>query len=223
MTQNEPTQTSTRSQQETHLLQLQQQLAETPATHKAARARLLLDIANYQLGLQRHEPAWQSARMVVDEFIALEQFQLAAETCNVLYQCEQAASLVALAHGTWLAVTYPVDPELSIALLQHIIEETPDHSDGAAVAAMSAHYIAGLRAPDEKMHENLQFISTQLIAQVARRHSQVTTQHQLDAWMDRLSLRDPSVFLPRLSQVLQVMVGEHWWFDRDALRAKLPT
>jgi hypothetical protein len=56
---------------------------------------------------------------------------------------------------------------------------------------------------------------------VAERHSNVRDQTALNKWMDRLELRDPQIFLPRLSQVVDVIVGEAWWFDRDELRNKL--
>jgi hypothetical protein len=38
--------------------------------------------------------------------------------------------------------------------------------------------------------------------------------------MDRMELRDPQVFLPRLAQVIDAIVGDNWWFDRDELRGK---
>ena len=71
-------------------------------------------------------------------------------------------SIRALAHGIWLGITFPVDPELSVAMLQHLIDETPERSDGAAVAAALASYIVDLRAKDEQ-RENLQFFTTQLL------------------------------------------------------------
>jgi hypothetical protein len=41
--------------------------------------------------------------------------------------------------------------------------------------------------------------------------------------MERLELLDPDVFLPRLALVLGAIVpADDWWFDRDALREKIP-
>ena len=42
----------------------------------------------------------------------------------------------------------------------------------------------------------------------------------INKWLDRLGLREPQVFLPRLAQVIDVIVGDAWWFDRDELRKK---
>ena len=41
--------------------------------------------------------------------------------------------------------------------------------------------------------------------------------------MEKLELKDPSVFLPRMSMVLDAIVGESgWWFDKDELKSRLP-
>lgn len=186
------------------------------------RARLQLDIAEALIGVNRADESWEKARTALDVFMQAEQWQDAAESCDVLYQSAQPASLIALAHGVWLAVTYPVEPQLTINLLGYIIDETPPNADGAAVAAIVAHYIADIRADEEK-HESLTFLTRQMLANVAEAHSSVKDQEAMDVWLERLQLKDPAVFLPKLSLVLGAIVpADEWWFDRDALRDKLP-
>lgn len=201
---------------------LQQQLASlsNDAT-EIDRNRIKLDIAEILLALEKKEQAWTEARGAFDVFLKTECWQEAVEACNIMFQCEQPASVVALGQGVWLAVTYPVEVDTTVAMLNHIIDETPKESDGAAVAAVSAHYIADMRAPEDK-HESITFLTRHLLTQVAQRHSNVQNQQELDAWLMRLELKDPEVFLPRLSQVITVMVADQWWFDRDELRSKLP-
>ena len=131
------------------------------------------------------------------------------------------AAVTALGNGLWLAITYPIDAEISLLMLNNLIEDTPDKSDGAAVAATVAHYIADLRLVDEK-RESVMFLTTNLISKVAERHSKVKDQGQLNFWMDKLELNDPAIFLPRMSQVIEALVEGNWWYDRDALRAELP-
>jgi hypothetical protein len=138
-----------------------------------------------------------------------------------LYQAEKPESIKALAHGIWLGVTFPIDPELSVAMLQHLVDETPDTSDGAAVAAVTANYIADLRG-DGPDRESLLFFTNQMLGQVARRHSQVEEQEIFDFWVERMELDDPGKFLPRLAKVLDVIVEGNWWFDRDQLRSQIP-
>lgn len=185
------------------------------------RARLQLDIAEILIWLEQKEEAWNLARSAFDTALKNESWQDAVEACNVLYQTEQAASIPALGMGVWLAVTFPVAPELTYAMLDHVITDTPAHSDGAALAAVTTRYVIDLRADDAK-HEDWSLLANNLIARVAERHSNVKNQQALDAWMDKLGLRDPQVFLPRLSQVVNAIVGDAWWFDRNELRDKLP-
>ena len=207
---------------EKQLALYQQHLGELPdSATEVDRARVLLDIAETQLALEHKEDAWSTARQSLDIFLQTEHWQEAVECCNVLFQTEQPASLAALGQGVWLAVTFPIQPDTTIAMLQHIVDETPADSDGAAVAAITAHYIADIRSPEEK-HHSLTFLTQNLLGQVAKRHSNISTQAELDAWMDKLQLREPQAFLPRLATVIDILVQDDWWFDRDELRKKLP-
>jgi len=196
-------------------------LTRCSSTDTLEYARLQLDIAEILVWLERQEAAWSQARTAFDISLKNESWQDAVEACNVLYQTEQAGSIPALGMGVWLAVTFPVAHELTYAMLDHVVTETPDHADGAALAAVTARYVVDLRA-DDAQHEDWSLLANDLIARVAARHSGVRNQQALNAWMDKLSLRDPQVFLPRLSQVINAIVGDAWWFDRNALRDKLP-
>lgn len=185
------------------------------------RAKLRLAIAQTLLSLDKSAQAWEMAREVFDVLVAGEHWQAAIEACDIMYQSDQDHSIVALGHGVWLAVTYPVSPQLTTELLNYIIDETPDNSDGAAVAAAVAHYIADLRAEGEE-RKRLMFFTAQILAQVAKRHRGMEDEEGINIWMEILQLNDPKVFLPKLAKVIDVIVGDHWWIDRDALRARLP-
>lgn len=206
-----------------YLVKKQAELAALPAdADRITRARLNLDVAETLVGINRSDEAWEMARAAFDVLLAAEAWQEAVEACDVLYQTSQPASLVALAHGVWLAVTYPIDPSLSVNMLSYIIDETPAKADGAAIAAVCAHYIADQRSTG-KAHESLTFLTREMLANVARGHSKVEDQEAMNTWMERLGLYEPEVFLPRLSLVLGAIVPkDQWWFDRDALREKLP-
>jgi hypothetical protein len=191
----------------------------------AARIKPLLDSGYILLDLvgRKHE-AWALAREAFEIALAQENWLSAVEACDIIYQAEQEDAVLALAHGIWLGVTYPIDPELSVAMLQHLVDETPPDSDGAAVAAAVAVYIVDLRA-EGKQRDELEFFTNQLIGAVARRHTNgaCDTQELFDIWIQRLELNDPAKFLPRLSKIIDILVPEgQWWFDREALREKLP-
>ena len=185
------------------------------------RLRLTLDMCYSMLQANMGQEAWDLARKTLDQAVGDELWLRAVEACDVMFQTEATEAVKALAHGIWLGVTFPVDPELSVAMLQHLIDDSPDRSDGAGVAAATACYLVDLRAVG-KQRDELMFFSNQLLGQVARRHSQVEEQEIFDFWVQQLELDDPEKFLPRLAQVLDIMTGGQWWFDRDELRSRIP-
>ena len=185
------------------------------------RADLLLQLGRALVRLEKGHDAWAAAREAFDLYLAGQSWEGAAQCCDVLFLADQPQSLAALGQGIWLAVTYPVDPELSVALLHRVVEETPPDSDGAAVAAITAYYVTDLRA-QEPQREHLLLYANQVLATVARRHSGVDGQEAFNRWIQEMELADPAAFLPRLRNVVDVLVQDDWWFDREKLRAALP-
>ena len=203
------------------LAELRRHRAEIQDRQSSAAADLLVEESRLLIRLEKMSEAWDTARAAFDLYLSHENWQGAVEACDVLYASDRPNSLPALGQGIWLAVTFPVDPELTVAMLEHVVEETPDDSDGAAVAAATAHYIVDLRA-EGRRHEDLAFYTNNLLGTVARRHSNVEKQEAFDFWIRKLELHDPQLFLPRLRNVVDVLVQDEWWFDRDALHARLP-
>jgi hypothetical protein len=201
---------------------LQGQLAAlSPGAETLRRADLLLQLGRARVRLEQRPEAWAAAREAFDLYLAEQAWEGAAQACDILFLSDQPQSLAALGMGIWLAVTYPVDPELSVALLQRVVEETPPDADGAAVAAITAVYVVDLRAR-EPQREHLLIYANQVLATVARRHSGVDGQQAFNRWIEDMELNDPALFLPRLRNVVDVLVQDDWWFDRDKLQAALP-
>jgi hypothetical protein len=201
---------------------LRGELAElSPGAEPLRRADLLLQLGRALVRLEKPPQAWAMAHDAFDLYLAEQAFEGAAQACDILFLCDQPASLAALGHGIWLAVTYPIDPELSVALLHHVVDETSPDADGAAVAAVCAYYIVDLRAR-EPQRDQLLLYTNQVLATVARRHSGVDAQQAFNQWIEDMELSDPALFLPRLRNIVDVLVQDDWWFDRDALQAALP-
>ncbi len=206
---------------ENELIKFQKQLRDLPQqASNIDRAKLELKIAEVLIGLERLQEAWDSARPLVELFIAENEFELAVRTCKVLYQADQEDSIAALGQGCWLAVTYPINPTLSVEMLHNIVDETPDNSDGAAVAAMAAQYIADMRGNEHR--ENLMFLTTQIVAKVAKRHRNIEGEEMIKTWIEILELNDTDQLFSRLAVIIDTITADNWWFDRDELRAQLP-
>jgi len=195
--------------------------ALSPGAEALRRADLELQLGRALVRLEKGPEAWEAARKAFDLYLDEQAWEGAAQACDILFLADQPQSLGALGQGIWLAVTYPVDPELSVALLQHVVDETPPDSDGAAVAAVTAYYLVDLRARDPQ-REHLLLYANQVLATVARRHSGVDGQQAFNRWIGDMELNDPALFLPRLRNVVDVLVQDDWWFDREALQAALP-
>jgi hypothetical protein len=207
---------------ESQLHTAQDQLEKLPASAgPIERAELQLKIGAILVDLSRGQEAFDIAKQAFDTFMDSQYWEGAVKACDVMFQAEQDDSLAALGQGVWLAVTFPVNPELTVNMLNHIVDETPDESDGGAVAAAVARYVVDLRT-EGKHHDDLAFFTNNLLGTVARRHSDVDSQEQFDYWVDKLELNDPAKFLPRLRNVVDVLVQENWWIDRDAIWASLP-
>ena len=189
-----------------------------------SRAALQLETADIMIELGKPgmpEAAWGLAKEAFIIYLESKNWEAAVQSCDTLYRTELPAAVTALGNGLWLAITYPIDAEVSLLMLNNLIEDTPDKSDGAAVAAAVAHYLADLRLADGK-RDSVMFLTTNMLSKVAERHSNVKDQGQLNFWMDKLELNDPTVFIPRMGQVIDAMVNGNWWYDRDQLRAELP-
>ena len=207
---------------ESQLIALEDRYKELAVDAPAAeRAFMELQMARLKIGLDRKEESWNLARRVLDVFLNEQDWEKAVDACDVMFLSEQEGSISALGQGIWLAVTYPIDPELTVALLQHVIDETPDDADGAAVAAATAIYVTELRAEGKKK-DNLLFFANQMLGQVSRRHSDIETQEQFDQWIKKMELDEPSKFLIRLRNVVDVLVQDDWWFDREELQKTVP-
>ncbi|MBT6453925.1 MAG: hypothetical protein HOK37_00135 [Gammaproteobacteria bacterium] len=185
------------------------------------KAKLMLDIAECHLGLDQQQEAHDWAEKTFLTFVDNNDWQLAVDCCDIIYNSNQNDSLIALGNGIWLAVTFPVDPNVSVQMLHHIVDETPDDSDGAAVAAMLAHYLAETRAND-KDYKNLTFLTNQITAQVAKRHRNISDEATMQTWIKMYELDDVSKLLPKMALILDTIVGENWWYDRDEIRSRLP-
>ena len=210
------------AQLEAHLVELRGQLARlSEGADELERATIQLEMARALQALGRGAEAWPIGRMAFDAFLGAEDWERAADACDVLYQADQAGSLAALGQGIWLGVTFPMDPEVSVHLLSHVVDDTPDDADGAAVAAATAAFIADLRAPEGADRDRLLFFANQLLGRVARRHGKVSNQDEFRRWIHRLELDDPDKFLVRLRNVVDVLVQDDWWLDREAIQARL--
>lgn len=210
-------------QQELERLQ-GQLLRLTPANPILERAELHFRIGEVMLEIAHDgmpEAAWGLTKEAFMIYQDHQQWEDAVRCCDLLFRTGLPHAVPALGNGLWLAITYPINPEITVLMLNNLIEATPDTADGAAVAAAVAHYIVDMRLEGEKRESTL-FLTSALLGKVAERHSQVDSQEKMDRWLEKLGLLDPAIFLPRMGMVIDALVDGQWWYDRDVLRSQLP-
>ncbi|BAF62034.1 hypothetical protein [Candidatus Vesicomyidisocius calyptogenae] len=194
---------------------IQVQTDDTPVEEKINN---LLEIGRIQVELYKGLDAWEKAFIAFDIARDNELWELAVEACDVMFLSEEPKALKALGHALWLGVTFPINPELSVAMLQHLVDESPKEADICAIAATTAHYITSMRCG---LDDDLTFFSSQMMASVADKHSHVTDQSTFDLWCKTLQLDQPEVFLRKLSGAIDQLVVDDWWIDRDKIKTKL--
>ncbi len=179
-----------------------------------------LELSGILLDLDESAEAFERAREVLDAGIRMARWEDAALACRVMYMSEQPQAVAALGHGVWLAIACPIAPELSLQMLQDLVEETPAASDGAAVAAMLGYFLMEQRTAGSE-RERLVFLARQLVGQVAERHRGITDEEAVGIWVQMHELDDVDMLLERMGNMLDAIVPE-WWFDREAVRARFP-
>ena len=177
------------------------------------RLRLQQQQTEILVELKQPERAWQLARPILDQYVQIQSWQKAVEVCNTLFRSGHDDALIALGQGLWLGITFPIDPSLTVVMLQHVIDETPEDSDGAAVAAAVAAYVADLRG-SENQNDDITLAVGQMLNDVARRHGNVTNQDEFNAWFQKLELDDPGKFLVRMRLLFWIISGNPTKFIR---------
>lgn len=208
-------------QLQTRLEYFETQLANlSEAAPVEDRIKNLLEIGRIQVERYKGADAWEKGHTAFNLAQEDELWELAVEACDVMFLSEGPESLKALGHAIWLGVTFPIDPEITVAMLQHLVEESPEEADTRAIAAAVAHYITTMRCGED---DDLTFFALQMLTSVADKHSHITDQSTFDVWRKTLELDKPEVFLKKLSGALDQLVEGEWWVDQDKIREELET
>ena len=183
--------------------------------------RLQLELAEVLLDISENRQACEQARSLFGYFIEQGQFEQAVHACQIIYFSEEPESVAALGQGLWLSITCPVPAEMTLQMLRSLIDETPERSDGAAVAAMLAYFLMQHRTSEGPERDRLVFLARQLVAEAAERHRGITGDEAIATWVEMHELDDVDLLLKRMAKIIDAITSD-WWFDRDALKARFP-
>lgn len=205
------------SAQQQRRLTLEQELRR-PDLKDSERLDAQLELSQILLDLNEPAMAFGLAREALDASMRAACYEEAVLACQAMYLSEQPEAMPALGHGLWLALACPINPELTWQMLRYLVEETPAHSDGAAVAAMLAYFLMEKRAVGAES-DRLIFLARQQVAEVAERHRGITDEEAIGIWVQMHDLDDVDMLLERMARILDAITPV-WWFDREAVRAR---
>lgn len=179
----------------------------------------LLALCRVLLELREYPEAFLQARLLLGQSIEQGDPDAAAAACLAMYESGQEESISALGHAVWLVVACPVNPEQVLQAMRSLVEETPENSDGAAVAAMLGYFLVEKRSLGGNRERHV-FLARQLVAEVAKRHRGITDEETIGVWVQMYDLDDVDLLLERLKRILAAIIPQ-WWFDREDFLQRL--
>jgi tetratricopeptide (TPR) repeat protein len=111
-----------------------------------------------------------------------------------------------LAQALWLTLKIAIPPDQTINLIATLFYETPQ-TELKTLLAATAHYLHTQTHPEPRVTNLLSIAAT----------LQNIPPNAIENWMIQEQLTDPNIFLPRLNQQLETLIGTSWLFDRTRL------
>ncbi|MBW4659571.1 MAG: tetratricopeptide repeat protein [Drouetiella hepatica Uher 2000/2452] len=136
---------------------------------------------------------------------------------NNLDAITEKGNLIYLVQAVWLCTKVQAPLQQSISILTNLYNAVPQGDELEALLAAFALFLCNQRGQGHPQIEQLQELSFKLLSSAAGAQG-IETQEALELWFTQQQLNDPAIFLPRLNQRLEAMIGDHWAFDPSPLR-----
>ncbi|NJL19853.1 MAG: tetratricopeptide repeat protein, partial [Leptolyngbyaceae cyanobacterium SM1_3_5] len=154
--------------------------------------------------LRQSAQALGQARSFADLFTVLSNLSVADQENAIPY----------LAQALWLGLRIQTPLPDLVNLLRFFFNQVPQGDELEALLATTALFVCGARGEGHPQLNDLQTTSIKLLAMAAAAQGiQLESMEALSQWREQQQLNDPAVFLPRLIQRLETMVGDQWVFD----------
>jgi len=136
---------------------------------------------------------------------------------NNLNAISEKGNFIYLAQAVWLCLKVQSPLQQAISILSDLFSAVPQGDELKALLATTAYFLCLQRGTNHPQLTQLQERSTQML--MAAANAQGIAPEAVEAWMAQQQLNDPAVFLPRLNQRLEALVGTGWLFDRGGFSA----
>ncbi|MBF0142709.1 MAG: hypothetical protein HQL59_04530 [Magnetococcales bacterium] len=164
---------------------------------------------------------WAMRRQAVLQFSRSGQWDEVLKTLTFMSSSPRHSGIYqALGHRVWVALKTQAPASDTVLALFHLLNTLgPRHEIAGPVAAL-AHFVARHRTPDHPDRELAMGQAQQMFALVCGAIN-VLPGEPFDRWVRETHLDDPNHYVPVVLRALELMVGEEWWFDREALERQL--
>lgn len=126
----------------------------------------------------------------------------------------------ALAQRVWVGLKTQIAGSEVVMALFHLLNTLGPRHDVAGPIAALAHLIAKHRTPDHPDRDLALGQAQQMFHRVCEERG-VVGEEAFKIWVKGERLDDPNHYVPIVMHVLEVMVGDEWWFDRSLLQGAL--
>ncbi|MBF0340034.1 MAG: hypothetical protein HQL95_03620 [Magnetococcales bacterium] len=126
----------------------------------------------------------------------------------------------ALAQRIWVGLKTQAPAIEVVQSLFHLLNTLgPRHDLAPAICAL-AHLLAKHRTPDHPDRDLAIGQSQQMFSLVCDTFN-VIGEEAFHIWVEGKQLNDPDHYIPTILKGLEIMVGDDWWIDREALQKDL--
>ncbi|MEO5376394.1 MAG: hypothetical protein H7832_01210 [Magnetococcus sp. DMHC-6] len=167
------------------------------------------------------EEQWRQDRQAVILFSQNGQWEEALnrlKTLSTKYRNHHLYS--ALAQRVWVALKWQVPASEAVLALFHLLNTLGAKHELAGPLAALAHLLAKHRTPNHPDRELALGQAQQMFSLICH-HQLIESDEAFQAWVQENQLDQPDFYIPQIMNGLEVMVGEDWWIDREALQKSL--
>ncbi|MBF0161027.1 MAG: hypothetical protein HQL88_01955 [Magnetococcales bacterium] len=164
------------------------------------------------------EEEWRLNKAAVARFSRNGHWKEALELLTSLSKKQKTHEIYkALAQRVWVALKSDAPVTDVVLALYHLLNTLgPRHEIAGPVVAL-AHLMAKHRTPEHPDRALAQAQAQQMFALVLDSIG-VVGEEAFGKWVAHNRLDDPNHYIPIVLNCLEIMVGDDWWIDRDALQ-----
>ncbi|MBF0192129.1 MAG: hypothetical protein HQL99_13465 [Magnetococcales bacterium] len=164
---------------------------------------------------------WNENRIAIDQLSRQGQWPEVLELLRRLTTKHKNNEIYkALAQRVWVGLKTQAPAIEVVQSLYHLLNTLgPTHELAPAVCAL-AQLLAIHRTPDHPDQE-LAIGHTQQMFSMVCGALNITGDEEFQNWVKAKQLDEPDLFIPEIIRMLEMMVGDDWWIDREGLQKEL--